>query len=139
MNNPEVHANNVDPLGHLKRKLSVTRITKNTNKFKMATKMITTARRSSNAYKGKENKAIRDKQLARPGLYRSCRPVHAFDSDAHVSVTRSWGTSNCVPGDFIVVGEPKAITNWKNDVYTVGREEFLKEFQLVPGVCVGRH
>ena len=123
-----------DPLAHLKRKLSVTKVVKKTAKFKMAAKMITMARRSSNAYKGKMNKANKDKELGRAGLYRSCRPVHAFDSDANISVTRSWGTSSCGPGDFIVVGEPKQSTNWKNDVYTVSQKEFLEDFQLVPGV-----
>ena len=62
-------------------------------------------------------KANRDKIFGKPGLYRSCRPVHAFDSDATISVTRSWGSSTCSPGDFIIVGEPKASTNWHNDIY----------------------
>ena len=62
-------------------------------------------------------KANLDKIKGRAGFYRSSRAVHAFDSDASITVSRSWGDSHCSPGDFVIVGAPKASTNWHNDVY----------------------
>ena len=108
-----------DPLGALRRKLSVQKV--NVAKVKALVKLKTIAKISIMGRRGstaKDIKANRDKYMGRPGLFRSCRPVHAFDSDATIEVTRAWGTSSAEPGDFIVVGEPKSTTNWRNDVYT---------------------
>ena len=113
-----------DPLGKLRRKLSVqnhnhNRAQKNISKLRAIAKVGGIARgmfkRGSVSTKN-AIKANRDKHLGRPGLYRSCRPVHAFDTDATVAITKSWGVSTSNSGDFVVVGEPKASTNWMNDI-----------------------
>ena len=127
-----------DPLGALRRKLSVKAASNYPNskisKLKMVAHLSIMSSRIANTTSSDEIQANQDKHSGRPGLYKSCRPVHAFDTDATLSVTSSWGSETCHPGDFIVVGEPKATTHWRNDIYTAPRGEFLADFQPIPGV-----
>ena len=101
-----------DPLRALRGK-------KNLNRLRMVAQLpmaLAKVRRESMA----DNPVIKanlDKIKGRAGFFRSGRAVHAFDSDASITVSRSWGDSHCAPGDFVIVGAPKASTNWHNDVY----------------------
>jgi len=102
----------LDPLRALRAK-------KNLNRLRNAAKLpgtLAKVRRQSLAATPM-TKANLDKIKGRAGFYRSSRAVHAFDSDASITVSRSWGDSHCSPGDFVIVGAPKASTNWHNDVY----------------------
>ena len=102
----------LDPLRALRAK-------KNLNRLRNAAKLpgtLAKVRRQSLAA-APMTKANLDKIKGRAGFYRSSRAVHAFDSDASITVSRSWGDSHCSPGDFVIVGAPKASTNWHNDVY----------------------
>ena len=102
----------LDPLRALRAK-------KNLNRLRNAAKLpgtLAKVRRQSLAATPM-TKANLDKSKGRAGFYRSSRAVHAFDSDASITVSRSWGDSHCSPGDFVIVGAPKASTNWHNDVY----------------------
>ena len=108
------------------------RLRHNMQKMRAVGKVAGRQRRMS-AMSREKIKANRDMRNGYPGLYRSCRPVHAFDVDCEIQLEKNWGQQKAAPGDFIVVGEPKASTDWRSDVYTVPRTEFLADFVGVPG------
>ena len=92
-----------DPLKRLRR---------NMQKVRVVGKIAGRQRRLS-AMSREKIKANRDLREGYPGLFRSCRPVHAFDVDCDIQLSKAWGVQKAVPGDFIVVGEPKASTDWR--------------------------
>ena len=119
-----------DPLGGLKSKLSLKG--SNMAKFKTLARITGKARRSSTHTQNKV-KANRDMREGKPGLFRSCRPVHAFETDSAITVEKNWGQQSCEVGDFLVIGQAKGSTNWRSDVYVEKRTKFMRDFHLVQG------
>lgn len=105
-------------------------------KLRHTIKKVKTLNRVQNRNKSTPKEMTRaslDMQAGLPGLFKSSRPVYAFDVDCEITLEKLWGKQQLKPGDFLVLGEPKASTGWHTDVYSSPRDIFLKDFIAVPG------